>query len=59
MINLQTNFGGGKTHSMLAVWHLFDGLDRSRDTGFENLRALHSKNRDVLLEDLRRPYSKI
>lgn len=22
VINLQTNFGGGKTHSMLAVWHL-------------------------------------
>ncbi|WP_067473443.1 DUF499 domain-containing protein [Nocardia amamiensis] len=21
--NLQTNFGGGKTHSMLAVWHLY------------------------------------
>lgn len=27
IINLQTNFGGGKTHSMLAVWHLFGGLD--------------------------------
>jgi predicted AAA+ superfamily ATPase len=25
VINLQTNFGGGKTHSMLAVWHLFSG----------------------------------
>lgn len=23
VINLQTNFGGGKTHSMLALWHLF------------------------------------
>lgn len=23
IINLQTNFGGGKTHSMLALWHLF------------------------------------
>jgi len=22
VINLQTNFGGGKTHSMLALWHL-------------------------------------
>jgi predicted AAA+ superfamily ATPase len=21
-VNLQTNFGGGKTHSMLAIWHL-------------------------------------
>src|SRR5690606_9577746 len=25
IINLQTNFGGGKTHSMLAVWHLASG----------------------------------
>ena len=24
--NLQTNFGGGKTHSMLALWHLAAGL---------------------------------
>jgi predicted AAA+ superfamily ATPase len=24
-INLQTNFGGGKTHSMLALYHLFSG----------------------------------
>ncbi|WP_433243497.1 Swt1 family HEPN domain-containing protein [Streptosporangium sp. CA-135522] len=23
--NLQTNFGGGKTHSMLALWHVFSG----------------------------------
>lgn len=27
VINLQTTFGGGKTHSMLAVWHLFSGTD--------------------------------
>jgi predicted AAA+ superfamily ATPase len=26
VINLQTNFGGGKTHSMLALWHLAAGL---------------------------------
>src|ERR1017187_10252233 len=25
IINAQTNFGGGKTHSMLAAWHLFSG----------------------------------
>jgi hypothetical protein len=25
VINLQTNFGGGKTHSMLALWHLAAG----------------------------------
>lgn len=27
VINLQTNFGGGKTHSMLALWHVAAGLD--------------------------------
>jgi len=26
VINLQTNFGGGKTHSMLALWHIAAGL---------------------------------
>ncbi|QPK81226.1 DUF499 domain-containing protein [Schaalia sp. ZJ405] len=26
VINLQTNFGGGKTHSMLALYHLFSGI---------------------------------
>lgn len=25
VINLQTNFGGGKTHSMLSLWHLASG----------------------------------
>lgn len=29
VINLQTNFGGGKTHSMLALWHLAGGEKRS------------------------------
>src|SRR5207245_5543210 len=26
VIQLQTNFGGGKTHSMLALYHLFSGV---------------------------------
>jgi predicted AAA+ superfamily ATPase len=26
VVNLQTNFGGGKTHSMIALYHLFSGL---------------------------------
>ena len=26
VVNLQTNFGGGKTHSMLALFHIFSGL---------------------------------
>jgi predicted AAA+ superfamily ATPase len=29
VINLQTNFGGGKTHSMLSVWHLVSGRPAS------------------------------
>jgi predicted AAA+ superfamily ATPase len=27
VVNLQTNFGGGKTHSMLALWHLLSGRE--------------------------------
>jgi hypothetical protein len=30
IINLQTNFGGGKTHSMLALWHIFSGTAISK-----------------------------
>ena len=29
VVNLQTNFGGGKTHSMLALWHLLSGTPLS------------------------------
>ena len=29
VVNLQTNFGGGKTHSMLALYHLFGGTPAS------------------------------
>lgn len=30
VINLQTNFGGGKTHSMLSLWHLASGTEVTR-----------------------------
>lgn len=30
VVNLQTNFGGGKSHSMLALWHLAGGLKLGR-----------------------------
>lgn len=30
VVNLQTNFGGGKTHSMLALYHLFSGVGASQ-----------------------------
>ena len=35
VIELQTNFGGGKTHSMLALYHLFSGLKPSEIPGLE------------------------
>lgn len=30
VVNLQTNFGGGKTHSMLALYHLFSGTPMTK-----------------------------
>ncbi len=33
VVQLQTNFGGGKTHSMLALYHLFSGVDPERAGG--------------------------
>jgi len=52
VINLQTNFGGGKTHSMLALWHLAAGSpaaeygqdvqDLLRDSGgYDELGAIN------------------
>ena len=37
VVELQTNFGGGKTHSMLALYHLFSGTPASDLTGVEPL----------------------
>ncbi len=37
VIELQTNFGGGKTHSMLALYHLFSGMPVTRLPGVEAL----------------------
>ncbi len=37
VVELQTNFGGGKTHSMLALWHLFSGTSASNLPGAEEL----------------------
>ena len=34
-IELQTNFGGGKTHAMLALYHLVSGISQSELTGIE------------------------
>jgi predicted AAA+ superfamily ATPase len=37
VVELQTNFGGGKTHSMLALWHLFSGASAADLPGVEEL----------------------
>jgi predicted AAA+ superfamily ATPase len=35
VVQLQTNFGGGKTHSMLALYHLFSGIAPSELSGID------------------------
>ena len=35
VVQLQTNFGGGKTHSMLALYHLFSGVNPSELPGVD------------------------
>lgn len=47
VINLQTNFGGGKTHSLLAIYHLCSGAD------FSSVRDLEGFFSDV--DDLQPP----
>lgn len=37
VIRLQTNFGGGKTHSMLALYHLFSGVSANSLLGADEL----------------------
>jgi predicted AAA+ superfamily ATPase len=37
IVELQTNFGGGKTHSMLALYHLFSGTPFAEMVGVEEL----------------------
>lgn len=39
VIELQTNFGGGKTHTMLALFHLFSGSNATDLAGIEQLIA--------------------
>ena len=38
-MQLQTNFGGGKTHSMLALYHLFSGASPRELAGVEDVLA--------------------
>lgn len=37
VVQLQTNFGGGKTHSMLALYHLLSGIEPGQLAGVEEL----------------------
>ena len=37
VVQLQTNFGGGKTHSMLALYHLFSGTPHGQMGGVDDL----------------------
>ena len=37
VVKLQTNFGGGKTHSMLALYHLFSGVPGTSLPGIESV----------------------
>jgi predicted AAA+ superfamily ATPase len=37
VVELQTNFGGGKTHSMLALYHLFSGVQASKLPGSDQI----------------------
>ncbi len=39
VIQLQTNFGGGKTHSMLALYHLFSGVTPADLAGIDAVMA--------------------
>ena len=55
VIQLQTNFGGGKTHAMLALYHLFSGTPPAELPGMEaamqdtGVAALPAVNRVVLV----------
>jgi len=37
VVQLQTNFGGGKTHSMLALYHMFSGTPHSELLGVDGI----------------------
>jgi len=37
VVQLQTNFGGGKTHSMLALYHLFSGINPTSLPSIDNV----------------------
>ncbi|MFN3982362.1 MAG: Swt1 family HEPN domain-containing protein [Caldilinea sp.] len=52
VVQLQTNFGGGKTHSMLALYHLFSGTPLRDLAGIDAVMA--EANAAVALPPVRR-----
>lgn len=48
VIKLQTNFGGGKTHSMLALYHLFSDTNPNDLPGVDTLLAETNVNQPAL-----------
>ena len=44
VVQLQTNFGGGKTHSMLALYHLFSGTPVSDLAGVDSVIGNSQEN---------------
>jgi predicted AAA+ superfamily ATPase len=61
VVQLQTNFGGGKTHSMLALYHMFGGASPGDLDGVETVMAaagvstLPTARRVVLVGNKLRP----
>ncbi len=51
VIELQTNFGGGKTHSMLALYHLFSGVSPNKLSGID---ALLTEKKHSVPENVKR-----
>mgnify|MGYP000846067436 FL=1 len=45
VVQLQTNFGGGKTHSMLALYHLFSGVAPGELSGADAVLAAAGTDR--------------
>jgi len=45
VVQLQTNFGGGKTHSMLALYHLFSGIAPTELSGIDTVMAAAGANK--------------
>ncbi len=50
VIDLQTNFGGGKTHSLLALYHLFAGVPVSELVGIEPVLQAAAVSRPPLAQ---------